>query len=227
MAANPPVRPLPPTIVRSSSDSVVIGTEKTEEQVKAVKDCSARHARQLDPNTEREDIALQTDSQGTLLVAARAVSNPKPGALTTKARQQLQLPSFKALGIAVPYPTSIITPPDEPTSIDWTSPTMGQSMSTPTPKASASSKNQAGTMPERPDQLAAAHQISSDTPTQGPGPALATSTTQSANPVDSEPLNADSGSVAEIASNTRLWLEKAIQAICESLTATGFPMDYR
>ncbi|KAL8969899.1 MAG: hypothetical protein Q9183_001776 [Haloplaca sp. 2 TL-2023] len=167
---------------------------------------------------EREDIALQTNSQGTLLVAARAAPSSKPGALTTKARQQLQLPSFKALGIAVPYPTSIITPPDEPTSFDWTSPNMGQSTSTPTPKASASSKHQAGTMPENPDQIAAAHQISSDTPTQGPGPAMATSSTQSADAGESEPLNADSSSVAEIASNTPPWLKEAIQAILPEIS---------
>ncbi|KAL8871621.1 MAG: hypothetical protein Q9174_002589, partial [Haloplaca sp. 1 TL-2023] len=222
MAANPPVRSLPPAIVRSSSDSVVIASEKISEQGKMVKDLSARHARQLDPNLEREDIALQTNSQGTLLVAARAVPTSKTGALSTKARQQLQLPSFKALGIAVPYPTSIITPPDEPTSIDWTSPTMGQSSSTPTPKASASSNYQAGTMPgtmpPSPDPPAAAHQTSSDTPTQGSGPAMATSTSQSANADEGGPLNEDSGSVAEIASNTPLWLEKAIQAILPEIS---------
>lgn len=39
--------------------------------------------------------------------------------LKSKGRQQLRLPSFKALGIAVPHPDHLLTPPEEPDQFPW------------------------------------------------------------------------------------------------------------
>ena len=39
--------------------------------------------------------------------------------LKCKGRQQLRLPSFKALGIAVPHPDHLLTPPEEPDQFAW------------------------------------------------------------------------------------------------------------
>ena len=39
--------------------------------------------------------------------------------LKCKGRQQLRLPSFKALGIAVPHPDHLLTPPEEPDQLAW------------------------------------------------------------------------------------------------------------
>ena len=36
-----------------------------------------------------------------------------------KLRQELRLPSFKALGIAVPHPDQLLTPPEEPDQMAW------------------------------------------------------------------------------------------------------------
>ena len=39
--------------------------------------------------------------------------------LKCKGRRQLRLPSFKALGIAVPHPDHLLTPPEEPDQFAW------------------------------------------------------------------------------------------------------------
>ncbi|KAL8801082.1 MAG: hypothetical protein Q9182_004721 [Xanthomendoza sp. 2 TL-2023] len=117
----------PPGILRSASDSVVNSKGRLVTGCKVV---NSWKASSRDHDKPREDVTIQTIAQGTLVVAARALSpseasvSSRTASLGTKTKQQhLKLPSFQALGIANPYPTSILTPPEEPLLQGWTSST--------------------------------------------------------------------------------------------------------
>ncbi|KAL8848375.1 MAG: hypothetical protein Q9221_006574 [Calogaya cf. arnoldii] len=133
----------PPGILRSSSDSVVNSKLGPAEKILRF---DGRKSSSKEYQRPRDDVTVDTIEQGTLVVAARASSplktplQPKTLSLATKAKQQhLQLPSFQTLGIANPYPKSILTPPDEPTFLNWTSPDLDQTRIIPTTSSLLSS----------------------------------------------------------------------------------------
>ncbi|KAL8670334.1 MAG: hypothetical protein Q9168_005121 [Polycauliona sp. 1 TL-2023] len=133
--ASPPVLN-PPGILRSSSDSVVNSKGGPADKLIPL---HSRKSTTKEHQRPRDDVTVDTIEQGTLVVAARASSplrippQSKTIPLPAKAKQQhLQLPSFHALGIANPYPSSILTPPEEPTSINWTSSSPDRIQITPT-----------------------------------------------------------------------------------------------
>ncbi|KAL8736844.1 MAG: hypothetical protein Q9181_002287 [Wetmoreana brouardii] len=212
MATRPPILPAlhPPAVERSSSDSVVNNNGTPDRDVKGGKDHGTEHAELQHLNAQREDVAIQTTAQGTLVVAARALPKSKPAPAAPKTRQPLQLPSFHSLGIAVRCPISILTPPDEPAPMTWASPGMDQSQTTPTLKGPVSSELHASTSPQTPLPPGSVHRASNDTPTQGAVASLISPSIQSGNDPGSGSTN--SSSATEIASRMP-WLEQALGAI--------------
>lgn len=202
----------PPAVMRSASDSVVNGKGRPAGDVEMCYGHDAENAEPWNCNRRCEDIALHTTAQGTQVVAARELNKSKPVPSTNKARQQLQLPSFHALGIAVPYPTSILTPPDEPATMNSMSPNMGQSQSTPTPKGLVPGEMQASNTPQSPFPPGSILGASNDTPTQAPVGSVISPSIQSGNAPASGSSN--SSTATETGSNSS-WLDQAIQAICE------------
>ncbi|KAL8934662.1 MAG: hypothetical protein Q9216_005795 [Gyalolechia sp. 2 TL-2023] len=130
-----------------------------------------------------------------------------------KIRHQLQLPSFKALGIAVPYPTSILTPPDEPSAMDWEAPDMDNvngSKATPTAAESMPSDVPPTNTPQSPFPGNSILGASNDTPTQGPIGSLISPSVPSAH--DQGSGSSDSSAATETAPNAP-WLEGALTVI--------------
>ncbi|KAL8896623.1 MAG: hypothetical protein Q9207_007627 [Kuettlingeria erythrocarpa] len=159
-----------------------------------------------------EDVAVQTLEQGTLVVATRAPTpygTSKPAAVI-RARHQLQLPSFHALGIGNPFPINMLTPPDEPTSMNWTPPMRDQSDFTSMPLDSIPYGTPASNRPQTPILSSAAHTASHDAATQSAGNALVTFSVPSLQSHHSS--SSESSSATEIASNMP-WLEGTIGVI--------------
>ncbi|KAL8728661.1 MAG: hypothetical protein Q9166_005225 [cf. Caloplaca sp. 2 TL-2023] len=182
-----------------------------------MKDPNSRESRIEGHGKPGEDVAIQTIAQGTLVVAARAPSVPKPllqsrsPSLGSKSKQQnLQLPSFRELGIANPYPSNIPTPPDEPVSFDWTSPDMGHSQTTPTASTSGFRKSQKSNTPESPVPNKSIIGASNGNPTQAPVGSLISPSV----PAEGEPGSSSSNSstATQIAASMP-WLEQALGAV--------------
>ncbi|KAL9583238.1 MAG: hypothetical protein Q9203_005163 [Teloschistes exilis] len=217
-----PRAPAPPGVMRSSSDSVVISKGRPEEDVAEMPSQHGDHAETLDGGIQREDVGVQTTAQGTLFVAARVLPKSKSVSSTNKTRQQLQLPSFRSLGIAVPYPNSILTPPDEPTSLtwpDWNSPI---SDSTPTSKGAVPTEQQMSSAPLSPLPPGSVLETSNNTPTQGTVGSVVPSSFQSSNEASRDP--ASSSVVPGMPSRTP-WLEQALGAALPTVTASDNAAD--
>lgn len=197
-----------PGISRSSSDSVVISNKKPAINVRGNE---RGRAGTENEDIQCEDTAVQTTAQGTLVVAIRA-SPPARSPPRAKARHQLQLPSFQALGIAVPYPASILTPPEEPAVMDWKPPDTDESEATPTANQSVPSHVRPTSTPQSLFPGSSILGASNDTPTQGPIGSLASPSVPSAEDHGSESSN--SSAATEIASNAP-WLEGALTVIRE------------
>lgn len=213
--ASPPVLN-PPGILRSSSDSVVnskIGPGEKLLRFDGRKSTSKEHPRL------RDDVTVDTIEQGTLVVAARATSplkappQPKTATLAIKAKQQhLQLPSFQALGIANPYPNSILTPPEEPTSLNWTSPDVDH-----TPTASSSIRSNIRTSNARQSRvpsnsiLGASNDDSTPTQATSVGSLISPSVPSEQRPGSN---SSNSSTATEVASNMP-WLNQALGVVCE------------
>ncbi|KAL8688195.1 MAG: hypothetical protein Q9218_005833 [Villophora microphyllina] len=206
----------PPGVLRSASDSVVTSKGRPGEGVKGASDQDAEHAEPLGHNIQREDVGVQTTAQGTLFVAARALPKSKLALSANKARQQLQLPSFQALGIAVPYPPSILTPPDEPTPLGWAGSDIDTSERTPTFKEMVHTNQQASNTPLSPLPPGSVHESSNDTPTQGTMGSSIPQLVQSSNQTGGNSSN--SSAATEMASRTP-WLEQALGAALPSIAA--------
>lgn len=206
-----PKVPPPPGIIRSSSDSVVISKGRPEEDGEAVPSQHAEHAEPLDQDIQREDVGVRTTAQGTLFVAARALPRSKPASSANKTRQQLQLPSFRALGIAVPYPTSILTPPDEPTSLTWPDWNSPMSDTTPTSKGAIPTGEQVSSAPLSPLPPGSVQESSNNTPTQGTLGSVVPSTIQSSSEASRDPT---SPSTVPTMPSCTPWLEQALGAAC-------------
>lgn len=162
---------------------------------------------------QAEDVAVQTLEQGTLVVATRASTlckTVKPAQLT-RARHQLQLPSFQSLGIANPFPISILTPPDEPTAMNWTPSIMDQSDLTPKSFHAPPTGTPSSTTPQTPIPSSAMRTASNDTATQSAGNPLMTPSVPSLRSYQSS--SSESSSATETPSNMP-WLEGAIGVIC-------------
>ena len=117
--------PHPPGVGRSSSDSIIERTirRESEDRTNNAQDVGSRrndeNSVMVDDGTCVDDVAIQTSGQGTLVVAARAPPQSSLASRILKAGQHLQLPSFQSLGISTPYPTNVLTPPEEHTVYDW------------------------------------------------------------------------------------------------------------
>ncbi|KAL8992994.1 MAG: hypothetical protein Q9169_006674 [Polycauliona sp. 2 TL-2023] len=213
----------PPGILRSSSDSVVNSKVGPPEKPMPLND---RKSITKDHQRPRDDVTVDTIEQGTLVVAARASSplrmtlQPKVAPLSTKVKQQhLQLPSFQALGIANPYPPTILTPPEEPTSLDWTSSDVDHSQLTPTAASSARRNVPANTTHQClfPEGSIRAASKEDSTPTQASVGALISPSV----PSEQEPgSNSSSSSTATEVSSNMPWLTGALGTVL-SLVPSG------
>lgn len=213
MASETADLPVPeqPGILRRFSDPMVLGSKRRQS-------LSVQEALGIDPGTgkhiaQREDVAVQTLEQGTLIVATRAPISSKALRPTriTKARHQLQLPSFQSLGIANLLPTSILTPPDEPTSMRWTPIGMDHSQVPPTSFAAVPVSTPSSNTPQTSTPRSVMHTASNDTVTQGAGDSFVSSAIPSAQSHGSG--SSDSSTATEVASN-KPWLDGAITVIC-------------
>lgn len=177
--------------------------------------------RSEDQDINHEDITIQTIGNGTLIVAMASSPNSK-AIPRAKAKQKLQLPSFQSLGIAVPYPTSILTPPDEPSSMEWQSHDTKDSGATPKASESLPSNVQQSSTPQSPFLSNAILGASNDTPTQGPVGALISPSVPLAN--DPASGSSNSSTATEVPPNSP-WLEGAISVILSHISddssATG------
>ncbi|CAL8581612.1 hypothetical protein XPA_007301 [Xanthoria parietina] len=213
--ATPPVLH-PPGILRSSSDSVV--NSKGGPAEKFIR-FDGRKSTNRECERPRDDVIVDTIAQGTLVVAARASSPlkalppPKTAALAIKAKQQhLQLPSFHSLGIANPYPTSILTPPDEPTTLNWPRPDVDHTQLTPT--ASSSTPRNIRTSDARqirfPSDSILGASSQNSTPRQASvGSMISPSVPSEQNPGSN---SSNSSTATEVASDTP-WLAQALGVI--------------
>ncbi|KAL8648023.1 MAG: hypothetical protein Q9210_005222 [Variospora velana] len=207
--ATPPIPADPPGISRSSSDSVVVGSRKD------MASSGLHEGRNIQP----DDVAVQTIRQGTLVVAMRACSPSRLPTMGSKPRHQLQLPSFRALGIANPFPASIPTPPDEPTSLNWTPADTGSSyITTPPSITSVPVIVQSSGTPETPLPGGLILTASNDTPTQGVVGSWGSPAVTSAQSHSSGSSN--SSTATETASNMP-WLDGAISAIVPHVSSAS------
>lgn len=204
---------------RSSSDSVISSSKLLFPRTR---DNVAMDPKTNQNNSQTEDVAVQTLEQGTLVVATRAPTlyeTSKP-AQVIRARHQLQLPSFHALGIANPFPINMLTPPDEPTTINWTPSITDQSDLTSMSLNSLPCGTPSSNTPQTPIPSCAVHTASHDTATQSAGNALITF---SVPPLQShQSSSSESSSATEIPSNIP-WLEGAIGVICMYSCHSPFP----
>ncbi|KAL8804859.1 MAG: hypothetical protein Q9200_005657 [Gallowayella weberi] len=206
----------PPGILRSASDSVVNSKGRLVTGCKVV---NGWKATSRDHDKPQEDVTIQTIAQGTLVVAARALSpsealgSSRTASLGTKSKQQhLKLPSFQALGIANPFPTSILTPPEEPLSRNWTSSDSLPVQTTPTPSRPLLCNGHSSNTPESPLPKNTILGASNDDTTQAAAGSLIS---------PSIPPEAKAGSVSssssaatEVPSNMP-WLDQALGTVCE------------
>ncbi|KAL8861834.1 MAG: hypothetical protein Q9178_001703 [Gyalolechia marmorata] len=204
----------PPGILRSSSDSVVNGKGRP---AKSFNGLDRQKSTSKQTERPREDVTIHTIAQGTLVVAARASSPSKaPSKSTTtspasRAKQlHLQLPSFQALGIANPYPTSILTPPDEPTSLDWTSPDLDHTQLTPTASSSVRGNGHRTNTPQSPYPQSSILGASNENSTQAPAGSLISPSVPSEQRPGSN--SSDSSTATEVASNMP-WLDQALGVV--------------
>ena len=213
-----PPTPNAPGILRSSSDSIVNSKRGPAKKLTQFDD---RNPTGKECPPPRDDVTVNTIEQGTLVVAARALSpsralsQPKIATLLTKPKKQhLQLPSFQALGIANPYPTTILTPPDEPPSPSWASSDADHNHLTPTASTSIPSNllttNAHQSLAPSASILGASNNNS--TPTQ----ASVNSLISPSVPPEQEPSSnsSNSSTATEIASNMP-WLNQALGTVCE------------
>lgn len=207
----------PPGILRSASDSLVnskgrpaLNLQHADGWKSSIKD----------HDKPRDDVTVQTIAQGTLVIAARASSpsNARPTSRTASfgsqaaKQQKLQLPSFHALGIANPYPNSILTPPDEHLSLNWTSSGLSRAQNTPTPSRPLHSKVCLSNTPESPLPDITIHGASSDNTTQAPVGALISPSISRGDEPGSDSSN--SSTATEVPSNMP-WLDQALGAVCK------------
>ncbi|KAL8781293.1 MAG: hypothetical protein Q9213_006068 [Squamulea squamosa] len=204
----------PPGILRSSSDSVVNSKGRPARTVNGV---DRRKSISQDHDSSREDVTVPTIAQGALVVdarapsPARAFSKSKVPSLCPKSKQQhLQLPSFQSLGIANPYPTSILTPPDEPVSLNWTSPELDQAHLTPTASRPAHTDVHRSSTPQSPFPHNAILGASNDNTSQAPASSLISPSVPSVQEPGSNSSN--SSTATEVASNMP-WLDQALGAV--------------
>ncbi|KAL8987698.1 MAG: hypothetical protein Q9177_003122 [Variospora cf. flavescens] len=141
--------------------------------------------------------------------------------MASKPRHQLQLPSFRALGIANPFPASIPTPPDEPISLNWTpTDTDSSHITTPPSITSVPVIAQSSGTPETPLPGRLILTASNDTPTQGVVGSWGSPAVTSAQSHGSGSSN--SSTATETASNSNMpWLDGAISAIGAPSALTG------
>ncbi|KAL9025041.1 MAG: hypothetical protein Q9196_006065 [Gyalolechia fulgens] len=148
-------------------------------------------------------------AQGTLIVAMRPPTQTKSPS-RAKARHHLQLPSFRSLGIAVPYPTSILTPPEEPSTMDWKSHDTDQSGTASTAREPSPSDVHPINTLQSPCPGSSILGASNETPTQGSIGALVSPSVPSTH--DQGSGSSNSSAATEIASNAP-WLERALKVI--------------
>lgn len=215
--ASPPVLH-PPSILRSSSDSVV--NSKGGPTDKFIR-FGGRKSTNKECERPWDDVTVDTIAQGTLVVAARASSPlkalppPKTAALAIKAKQQhLQLPSFHSLGIANPYPTSILTPPDEPTTLNWSRPDLDHTQLTPT--ASSSTPRNIRTSNARQSRFSSDSVLGASSQSSTPRQASVGSLIPPSVPSEQNPGSdsSNSSTATEVASGTP-WLDQALGVICK------------
>ncbi|KAL9602676.1 MAG: hypothetical protein Q9219_001666 [cf. Caloplaca sp. 3 TL-2023] len=196
-----------PTIPRSSSDSVVLSKRGV---VAGVQKYERSNGRSEDQGAHSDDeIAIQIMAQEKLAVAVQA-SSPSKSPSRNKTRHQLQLPSFQALGIAVPYPSNILTPPEEPGAIDWKNADPDNSEVTSVASEPIHSSIRPTDMPQDPIPNRSILGASNDTPTQGPTTSLLSPSDPSTQEKGSE--SSGSSTATEIASHAP-WLERALTVI--------------
>ncbi|KAL8833161.1 MAG: hypothetical protein Q9170_004463 [Blastenia crenularia] len=195
-----------PAIPRSSSDSVVINSRRAAIDARGYE---TEKGRIEDQRIRCEDTMIQTNAQGALVLATRSTT-PSKSPSRSKLRHQLQLPSFQALGIAAPFPSSILTPPDEPAAMDWIPFAMDQSDDTPTAKEQRLGDVSPTNTPQSPFPGSSILGASNDTPTQGPIGSLISPSIPSVEEHGSE--SSGSSAATEIASNTP-WLEGVLNVI--------------
>lgn len=209
----------PPGILRSSSDSVV--NSKKRRPAQKLIHFHDRKSTSKECPPPRDDVTVDTIEQGTLVVAARALppsrapSQPKIATLLTKAKKQhLQLPSFQALGIANPYPISILTPPDEPSSLSWASSDTDHDDLTPTAANSTPSNLLTTNAHQRLFPTASIRGASNNnsTPTQASVDSLISPSVPSQQQPGSN--SSSSSTATEVASNMP-WLNQALGTVCE------------
>lgn len=122
-------------------------------------------------------------------------ARPSPVSRNVKARQHLQLPTFKSLGIAVPHPDFLLTPPDE-VDLMWSTSFHDPAMTTKnTPILRPTSVASEGTIPDTPH----VHEFMSDSSANTPLPSQAQT-----------PGDAGTGS-ADASNERSAWLEQAIE----------------
>lgn len=196
-----------PGMPRSSSDSVVVSSRRprTNNAVGVGMTSKAENH-----NVRHDNVAVHTLEQGTLFFAMRASTLSNLPTHINKARHQLRLPSFHALGIANPFPTSIPTPPDEPILLDWASSGLHRAQATPTSVPSVPVVTQSSNTPQSPFLRSLIHMASNDTPTQGAVGSFISPSVPSAQSQGSG--SSDSSTATEVASNMP-WLDGTIAAI--------------
>ncbi|KAL8688017.1 MAG: hypothetical protein Q9224_004993 [Gallowayella concinna] len=204
----------PPGILRSASDSLV---NRKGRPMTGFKSVSSWKTTSRDHDKPQEDVTIQTIAQGTLVVAARALSPSKAppssrtASLSTKTKQQhLKLPSFQALGIANPYPTSILTPPEEPPSQDWTSSDSLLAQTTPTASKPLLCNGNSSSTPESPLPKNTILGASNDNATQAPTVSLISPPVPAGDKPGSDSSN--SSTATEVPSNMP-WLDQALGTV--------------
>ena len=124
-------------------------------------------------------------------------------------RHELRLPSFKALGIAVPHPDHLLTPPEEPDQLAW------HPMSQPLPHRQDYDLLQSFHRPTQRLTPEDEQTMTAPLDTEGAGQSsYTTSIPQAIEPVEEEPtMRPNSSSSEEESSGEPVWIEHAIDAV--------------
>lgn len=150
-------------------------------------------------------------------VTAAMVSSAILPSRNMKARQNLQLPPFKSLGIAAPHPDVLLTPPDEHDNIRWTNPSqVSPHILTSSPYQHPMSMASEGTTPETPlvsefVSAAGAETPKSSQPTASQVSApMATPTGEGIQDLSASSTEADNSD------ERTTWLKGAVEVTCRS-----------
>ncbi|KAL8793839.1 MAG: hypothetical protein Q9195_003564 [Heterodermia aff. obscurata] len=132
-------------------------------------------------------------------------------------RHELRLPSFKALGIAVPHPDHLLTPPEEPDQLAW------HPMSQPLPHREDCDRLQSFHRPTQRLTPEDEQTMTAPLDSEGAGEASnRTSVPQVIELVEEEPtMRPNSSSSEGESSGEPVWIEHAIDAVVSTVPASG------